>query len=394
MKFANSSWQASNIRFAMKRALLLLVAALGCSKTEARVEDAGIRHATPDSLPLAADSAPAVSIDFAIEGCPDFDAESLSCTGPAPLALRFVPLVTAPVVSYVWNFGEVPPATDPGATPLHVYDLPGIYSVTLVVTTADGNLVTRSHGAFVNVTSDAVGAPCSFEGECAGKAMCLCPTGPAGTSTCVYGPAHGTCAGLCPSGSCDKGQVCANLATASPPGAREPWQTTLCLLQCAGDGDCSPPLRCRTLPGPDSSTWVQGCFGDYPVDVGYGCLDASGSLRDDLCSSGVCANLGLMGMCTMACADRACPPGSDCAVLGDGRQLCLRPCSTGLGCAGDPLLSCVAPGPGDLGFQLVSSGSPPAQTYCAPKPCASDSDCGPSGHCDFASDGHCVARGT
>jgi len=129
------------------------------------------------------------------------------------------------------------------------------------------------------------------------------------------------------------------------------------------------------------------------VEVGEPCADANGTLRDDLCVAGLCADLGALGLCSEDCQLDPCPLGSDCAVLGDGRKLCLRSCA-GFACGGDSLLSCAHPGrPGDLGYQLASgAASDPESGYCAPKPCNSDEACLPAGVCasKTGNDGHCI----
>jgi PKD repeat protein len=301
-----------------------------------------------------------------------------------------VPLVTAAVSQFIWDFGDnAAPQTD--QTPSHTYTLPGSYTVKLVVSGWDGMVVTKIRTAFVTVTANRAGEPCSLNSQCEEKLTCLC-----GADTpCDLGPSHGFCAASCVLGSthCDDGQVCAGLASPTSL-TRQDWQAPLCLRACTKDTDCTGPLHCRRLPpGPGDSSWVQGCFGDLPADVGGPCLDAKGALRDDLCVSGICANLGLKGLCTAACSKQSCPPGSDCAVLGDGRQLCLRPCLSGFACADDPLLECVVPGLGDLGYHLVSWVPTAASYYCAPKACQSDDQCTPSGKCDSPSgNGHCIAR--
>jgi PKD repeat protein len=370
--------------------LLLALAGLACGKTQAPVSDAAVERPIPEVAPPATDVPPTLAVDFAVEGCPSFDPSTLSCTGSAPLTLRFVPLVTTSVSQYIWDFGPAQPTFDTSATPSHSYLVPGQYTVKLVVSGLDGVVVSKAHEAFVTVTANQIGDPCDQDDQCADKLTCLCST----RSPCDYGPPRGTCASTCQSGSsgCGDGQVCAGLMTATPSnGVREAWQTSLCLRRCSSDADCSDQLRCRLLPpGPGSNTWVNGCFGDLPADVGQSCADAANLLRDDLCASGICANLGAKGMCTLACSSAACAPGSDCAILGDGRRLCLRPCSGAFACTEDALLGCELPGAGDLGYHFT--GLATESTYCAPRSCASDDDCLPSGKCDSQTDGHCVPR--
>jgi hypothetical protein len=375
----------------MKRALVLTLAGLACGPNQASVQDAAVEHTVADDVPRTPDGPPALIVDFAIEGCPSFDAEDLSCVGAVPLMLRFVPLVTAPVTQYFWDFGDATSTSiDTSATPSHAYSLPGIYTVTLAVRSADGAAVSKSHAAFVNATASALGDPCDLSAQCEDGQFCLCSF----EDPCEHGPAHGICTARCQLGVCASGQVCAGLTPSDGP--REPWQTSLCLRSCSTDDDCSGQLRCRSLPqlGSAGSAWVQGCFSDIPADVGSSCLDATDALRDDLCASAICANLGAQGLCTATCSDQSCPPGSDCAVLGDGRKLCVRPCASVSDCSQDPLVDCLGPGAGDLGYQLMDSAAPTgASTHCVPKACASNADCLPVGRCEGEiGSGHCVAR--
>jgi hypothetical protein len=373
----------------MKRALVLTLTGLACGQTQPPVHDAAVEHPTADAIARTPDGPPALVVDFSVEGCPAFDAENLSCVGAVPLTLQFVPLVTSPVTQYVWDFGDpTPTSLDTGPTPSHVYTLPGVYTVSLWVQSADGTPAARSHAAFVDATASSLGDPCDLNEQCREKLFCLCSSG----NPCGYGPAHGTCAALCQSGTCGQDQVCARLLTTPSSPTREPWQTSLCLRGCSTDAECSGQLRCRNLPA--GNAWVRGCFSDVPADVGASCLDAEGVLRDDLCASGICRDLGVKGLCTMACLNEACPPGSDCAVLGDGRTLCLRRCTSDFDCSSDSLLACVGPGTGDLGYQPVDPSAPSAAAgHCAPKACASHSECLPSGRCEGQdTGGHCALR--
>ncbi len=244
--------------------------------------------------------------------------------------------------------------------------------------------------------ANAIGEPCDADVQCNQGLFCLCPA----SAPCNPGPAHGLCASSCQAGICnDTEQVCAKLRTATPPaGMATAWQAYLCLPACTVDEDCPAGLSCRTLPpGPAGSAWIHGCFANVPGDVGDPCMDSMGNLRDDLCASGLCADLGAKGMCSASCDVASCPPGSDCAVFGDGRKLCLRPC-TNFPCDQDPLLNCVQPTPGDLGYELASSTTPNvASSYCAPQPCtlgdSSTALCLPTGTCVYQDGGsHCVRR--
>jgi PKD repeat protein len=378
----------------MKHILLItltVTACHGCTKTAEPARDAGAVLSPPDVAPTQPTLAASLTVDFTVEDCPLIDSQTPSCAGTVPLTLVFVPLATSTVTKYIWDFGDLTPS-NVESTPSHTYSVPGNYTVTVVAAGAGGGVVTKTHANFVDAQPNTMGSPCDSNPQCGDGLYCLCPA----SAACSTGPALGMCTSSCQVGTCGDAQVCAGLLTATPPpGAAAPWQTSLCLLGCAGDEDCSTGLRCRTLPpGPSGSAWVHGCFADVPGDIGDPCTDAAGTRRNDLCASGFCVDLGAKGLCSMNCAVASCPPGSDCAVLGDGRKLCLRPCTGAFTCAQDPLLTCVVSGPGDLGYHLVNpAGANATSSYCVPKPCVSDAPCTPTGICAAESgNGHCVAR--
>jgi PKD repeat protein len=381
----------------MKRGLPPLLAILaagpgmGCETTNAVFADAGPDLPPADAILPPSDAPVTLAVDFTVENCPAFNPVALTCTGQVPLAIRFVPLATTTVTKYLWNFGDGPDfASD--AAPDHVYATPGVYTVTIIATGMGGGLVSKVHAGFIIVQANGPGETCDNSGQCNDGLSCFCGDG------CASGPARGLCASTCASGLCGRGQVCAGLLTAAPPLFTEPWQTNLCLAACAEETDCPQGLHCRTLPpGPAGSAWVHGCFSRLPADIGEPCRDSNGNLRDDLCATGLCADLGAAGMCSLDCQKASCPSGSDCAVLGDGRTLCLRSC-THYACGNDSLLTCVGPSSGDLGYQLVSQTSSNASSsYCAPKACSADDSandiCMPSGFCSAPTgSGHCVRR--
>ncbi|HVU50716.1 MAG TPA: hypothetical protein VHL80_08510, partial [Polyangia bacterium] len=166
----------------------------------------------------------------------------------------------------------------------------------------------------------------------------------------------------------------------------------LCLATCASDAECATGLVCRPLPGFASGSWANVCVPRLYRPVADSCRDAEGHLDDHVCSTGLCADLGAIGLCSASCAaGAACPTGTACATFGDGRAFCLLTCTAGA-CQGDPLLACeTGAGGGALGFTI----SPPAPTatFCAPRACTSQADCAPSGSCTPLGVGaHCVAN--
>jgi PKD repeat protein len=375
----------------MKRLLPATICLAACTSPGTSVKDAAADRSSVQDALLASDSAVALAIDFTVESCPSFDTEALICTGNVPFTVQFVPLATPGITRYFWDFGDASPR-DFQATPSHTYAQPGVYTVKLVASGNSGVPVTKIRTGFIVAQTNEMGQPCDSDGQCNQGLTCLCPP----IAACGAGPPFGMCTSNCQIHACAPNQVCAGLLTAPPPAsAQAAWQASLCLLGCVTDADCLPGLRCRTLPpGPAGSAWVHGCFADLPADIGDPCMDASGVRRNDYCASGSCLDLGSKGLCSMNCSGSSCPPGSDCAVLGDGRKVCLHPCIGDGVCTQDPLLTCVVPGPGDLGYRLAgSSNANAASSYCAPKPCVTDDACLPSGIClATTGGGHCARK--
>jgi PKD repeat protein len=374
-----------------RRVLLSLLLLASCHSIPSPVVDAGPDSAPPD-VALPADVGPLpLAVDFTVANCPRLDPSVPSCSGTAPFTVQFVPITTTTVSQYRWRFGDGTP-DDPSAAPSHTFSTPGPFDVTLWGFGSTGIVVTKTHAGFIIVLADGIGAPCQTDQQCAPDLSCLCSA----ANPCTTGPIGGMCTSLCQKSDCPVGAVCTNLATAAAnSGHAEPWQSQLCLPSCSSDADCTAGLRCRPLPGwPNGTLWVHGCFADVPADLGGPCSDATGVRRNDLCVTGLCADLGALGLCSRNCTNALCPAGSDCAVFGDGRELCLVACSSSFLCDQDPLLACVAPGPSLLGFELTTPPSTGAGgAYCAPKPCASNTDCGAAGLCRADSGGgHCVAR--
>ena len=387
---------AAGMKCGLPPAIATLLAVLatwpsaGCERSEASFLDGGTDLVPADASLPPSDAPVSLAVDFAVEHCPSFDPVALTCTGQVPLSLRFVPMATTTVSKYLWNFGDGSSSSE--ATPNHVYAAPGVYEVTIIATGVGGGLLTKARAGFIVAQANGPGQPCDVSAQCTPGHTCICGS----ESPCAMGPERGLCASACSAGLCGKGEVCARLAATRPATAPEPWQTDLCLAACSVDGDCMAGLRCRTLPpGPAGSAWVRGCFARVPVEVGEPCVDANGTLRNDLCVVGLCANLGALGMCSQDCQRDPCPLGSDCAVFGDGRRLCLRSCAN-FACDQYSLLSCALPGrAGDLGYQLAgNAASNPGAGYCAPTPCDSDEPCFPVGVCAIktGNDGHCVRR--
>ena len=354
-KSVRSSSQASNIGARMRHVLLATLALTACPKAAVPVPDAGTDGSVPDVAPAPPDAALSLAVDFTVESCPSFNPPTPSCTGKVPLTLLFVPLATTAVTKYIWDFGDLTLSDSEADAKPYVLGAGG--STRLKSSPPEWAVasVTKIHAQFVVAQANDVGEPCNSDPQCDVDLYCLCSA----NAPCTTGPALGMCTSSCQIGSCGDNQVCAGLLTTAtpPPGGAAPWQTSLCLLGCSVDTDCATGLRCRTLPpGPTGSAWVHGCFADVPEDVGDPCTDAAGA-GETTCVPVASAPISAKGLCSMDCSVASCPPGSDCAVLGDGRKLCLRPCTGTFTCSSDPLLTCMVPGPGRSG-----STSPVQQT--------------------------------
>ena len=372
-----------------RRALLASLLVLACNKGGATGGDAGPEAPMADGPPPIDAGQQALAVDFTVTGCPDFDVGKPQCKGVAPLTVSFVPVTSPSVGTFRWDFGDKTGST--ARAPSHTFPLPGSYDVALVVAAASES-APRKRDMFIVVAPAATGAPCDVDAQCEIGRTCLCGTG---TMGCPSGFARGVCTAPC-AGDCGMGAACVDFARSADgdsAAAAEPWRKALCLRACAVDADCAPGLRCRVLPGAlpaPASPWTRACWIDVPAAVGAPCRTAMGTLRGATCVTGACLDVGALGMCSLDCETAACPPESACARLGDGRALCLHACAGTGDCSSDPLLACEPPGaPGALGFSVVS---PPAgATFCAPRHCTADADCGLAAKCKSASGGmHCA----
>jgi hypothetical protein len=371
-------------RCAAPAALALLGAlAAACPETPGPTVDAA-QDARPDAT--EGDTRPTVlAVDFTVIGCPKFDASVPQCRGPAPLTLTFVPITSGVVTRFLWDFGDRSNSYE--SLPTHTYTLPDSYTVSLLGAPA---LVMQEHKAFIVVTPNPLGGACDLERQCETGLSCLCGS----ASQCPAAFARGLCVQGCGSMSCPDGAFCADLTLgADTPVPPDSWRGQHCLRRCTSDGECAPGQSCRALPAAGApEKWERACFYRFPAELGSTCRGATGEPQKDLCVSGLCADLGALGICSFDCASRPCPTGTACATFRDGRNLCLRPCDTPEACRGDPLLACTPAGrPGPLGWDSAPGSA--GATLCAPKPCDSDAPCAPAGICLGEPGGsHCVRR--
>jgi hypothetical protein len=206
--------------------------------------------------------------------------------------------------------------------------------------------------------SPPAGAPCDVDVQCDGAAGLTCVCAP--RSGCAAAFIRGICSMTCDGSACGSGAVCASIVTGPQPDAGR-------ARPCA-----SPPVRRTRSARPASSARRYRRFHRRgPVDTGLlaGRPGARSRrvvprcdeiLRDDACASGLCADVGALGVCSAAATPRRVRPDRPARVLADARHLCLQTCVSDGDCASDPLLACVAlPASGDAS---IASG------VCAPRP--------------------------
>ena len=362
--------------------LLALVAfgvgALGCSRGvhQAPASDAGLaRDASRDvraneggpALDAASDASLALPVlHISVTGCATFDVADQICTGSAPLTLTFAPVGSAALDTFRWMFGDSPQASMETA-PTHTYTLPRAtpYAVTLNGgSLEDRNYTVAGVGCFVSVLPLAAGAACDVDGQCGDGLQCFCKAG----AGCGPAFSRGICSTSCSTGFCGTGAVCADIALGAPAadgGAAAP----VCLADCSSNGKCAAGFVCQQIPsGGTSAAWVSACL---PLgaanDFGASCRDSNGALDDSACTTGQCADVGALGMCTTVCSGaQDCPPGAACATSsGAATGLCFPACSPAFPCTRDPALQCTPAAGGDAG--LTISGTTPGTTYCAPR---------------------------
>jgi PKD repeat protein len=348
--------------------------ALACGGPAGTAHDASMDGVRPDvASPL--------SLSISVTGCAWYDPSVPLCAGQPPLALSFAPVGSQELIQFAWTFGDGTPTTTERA-PSHSYAHFGRYNVTVKAGTADMGSVMPPSPLIVRVEALATGAPCDVDEQCASGLTCTCADG----SGCAPAFTHGLCSAACDTAGCQTGAVCAAIALA--PGDGGP-AAPLCLASCE-TAACAAGFACRTLPTgglvgstAPSDRWTRGCLPLGLVrDVGASCRDANEALSDDVCSTGWCADVGALGVCSASCDDtHPCPSEASCARLVDGRQLCLTVCGSDGDCGGDPLIACAQTPTAGAGGATVS--------VCAPRRCANDNAC-PTGRC--GPDGFCVRQ--
>ncbi len=353
-----------------------IVASIALAGLACRERGAAIPDAATDGR--RSEGSSALTLVIAVTGCAPYEAAgncgpnggtAPCCRGAPPLALKFAPVGSPELTRFKWSFGDDTPTTTERA-PSHVYAYPGKYQVTLI---GDGNDIgmPETDPLYVVVEPLPAGAPCDIKDQCGDGLTCLCTPG----SGCSPAFTRGFCSMACDTANCGAKAVCAAPALGVSGGAGAP--AALCLAACETSAQCAPGYVCQTLPARSTTAvtpWTRGCLPLGALrDLGGSCRDANEVLADDICATGLCADVGALGVCSVSCDDsRPCPAEATCTRLADGRQLCLARCTLGVDCDRDPLLVC-AP------WDMTSTG--PTVTVCAPKRCTGDAVCAPSGRC-------------
>jgi PKD repeat protein len=344
----------------------MLAALAGCSSSSpARPShDAG-------ALDAAGDAIAANTLDIAVTGCGAFDVDAgvESCSGPAPLTVRFSPVGAPGLTTFVWDFGDGTPQSSDVA-PVHTYTLPSQYNVSVKAgSSAVGTIPATRPGLIVALAVPAGGA-CDVDAQCAFGLTCFCKAG----DGCSPAFARGICSIPCADGVCQTQAVCAvySLPSSGPAGAADggsPGETA-CLADCSGGNGCAPGFVCQSFHagGTGATGWVLACLpAGAAGDLGASCRTAGGALDNTLCASGYCSPIAANGFCSASCqVPLSCPAGAACARLSAG-QLCVPSCGADRPCSGDPTVACQAPAPADAGaggLPIVTGDF--TQTYCAP----------------------------
>jgi hypothetical protein len=265
--------------------------------------------------------------------------------------------------NFLWSFDDgSPPSTE--RAPMHTFTLPGQYevSVTGQLGAMGGQVPSRDY--LVSVAPVAAGASCDVDKQCGAGLQCLCQVG----AGCGPAFSRGICSTVCATGFCGTGATCAAFAL-GPTGDGGNAASPVCLADCSGGAACGPGYVCQQIPGgPNAPSWVDGCL---PLgaanDFGSSCRDANGVLQNRACTTGLCADIGTLGMCTVGCdGTHPCPTGAACARLPGRGALCLPACSATTPCTSDPGLGCTTPSDAGVDGGLTITGGDVGAAYCAP----------------------------
>jgi len=354
----------------------------------------------PDVAPIfeagTGDAGQEPAVDFAVEDCPKWEETDggLQCVSFAPLTLGFVPLTAGTIETYQWDFGdESDRETDHYVH--HDYDQVGTFTVSLLVGGAFG-ILDATKAALVRIRMSQLSEYC-FRNDTCFYGLCLCHEFGQDDANCPV-DLVGTCTEPCAAQSCAENGVCVDLRaglTGDVP--TDGWRRPICLPACLTDRDCMRPgATCAFVPTYETvqttvPSLVRACIPDVLGCVGKSCLNDALAPDDTACLYGLCRDVGSWGMCSMHCEADTCPPDSACVlVTGTQKAVCVPVCGGGTNCENDPLLSCESPDTnGFYGFSVLDASADQTATYCMPKRCTLDPDCGQTGRCDDTIGGFC-----
>jgi PKD repeat protein len=328
--------------------------------------DAGLSDA-------AADLFAPLTLDISVTGCASFDVVSVVCSGSAPLTVSFAPVGSPALTTFLWTFGDGTPSSSERA-PSHTYALPGKYDVSVTGQGSTVGSLSQVRRELISVEPLTTGAACDVDSQCGDGLRCLCKSG----SGCRPAFSRGICSTSCPTGFCGAGAVCTAFTWGSLSGVdaavgpdAQPASTS-CLADCSGGAACAPGFVCQQIPGGGGAgPWVHGCLPlGAASDFGSSCRSAEGVLDGHGCTTGFCADVGALGLCSAACdGAHACPPGAACARLRSTAAICLPACSPATPCTSDPSLRCTVATDADAGVDggLTLTAGDPGIAYCAPR---------------------------
>jgi PKD repeat protein len=356
----------------------LLLAGCHSSGDTKAPKDAGTREAGPSDASLPP------RIDISVTGCAAFEATgggaadggATDCLGPAPLTVRFSPVGSPGLTTFLWRFGDgSPPVSD--RAPTHTYALPGRYDVSVTGGAGTTGTVSKTRPGLIVAQVIGAGGPCDIDAQCASGLSCVC----SGGAGCGPAFTRGICSTTCLTGFCGTGAVCAAyplpppvpVAADAAPADGGSSLNPLCLRDCGGGAPpCPDGFTCGNFHagGNGAGGWVRACLPNgAAADLGASCRNGGGSFDNSACASGYCAPVAANGLCAASCqVPLTCPAGTACARVA-GVQICLAACSPTVRCASDPQTACRAASPADSG---VDAGLPVLsgdvnQTYCAPR---------------------------
>src|SRR5687768_16812161 len=176
-------------------ALLACGCGNGANGGDADAGSGGDSAAGVDASPSVDALLPLVWVDFSATGCADFGADGGACAGSAPLELRFAATSPSPITDWIWDFGDGA-GTSHEPTPVHRYELPGVYDVELVVG-GPGGTARSDKPDFVTVSPAPLGGACRVDLQC-GELDCVCDD----ATVCPGGLSAGMCSRTCAGGEC------------------------------------------------------------------------------------------------------------------------------------------------------------------------------------------------